>query len=254
MTALVLSGTSCRMPNPAFDGLAADSAGDTTGGVDSDDPTDSDTSLSPSGTTRSEDGMTASNTTSVDVTTESGNTSPSTTTTTTTTTTDGDTTDTTGAPECGALIYEVAGPETGHMNIGLETTRAGEEVRAGSLLEGEPIRCWSVWLSRADADATGDIDVVIRRVTDDAVVATFEGIGSATELSETTSLYTFTLAAPHTLEPDDRLLVEYAGPSSIHLGWVDEGFDGALTRRVRFEMNAYQFGSARDIIGTMAAP
>ena len=171
------------------------------------------------------------------------------------TSTDTETTATGGVAGCDSSLYDVPGPEIGAIAIGInQTTRAGIDIRSGAMLEGAQIGCWSVWLRRVDTDATGDITAVIRRVSDDAVVATFGGISSANELTGTLQEYSFRLPSPHTLGGDDRLLIEYDGPSAIRLGRVDDAFDTNLVRRVIYQNDKYQFGGQTDIMGTMRGP
>ena len=76
---------------------------------------------------------------------------------------------------------------------------------------------------------------------------------AANDLTTSFTGVTFTLAAPYTLQNGDRILVEYGGATGIQIElYTTDQFDGALTRRTRYQSGVYSESSTTDIVGTIA--
>ena len=234
---LVAALFACRVElNPDFiEAAAGTTAGSTT-------DTGTTTSVTTSGT------MPATGTTTTQgatTTTVTGDPSSSTT----------DPSGTSGGPSCANTFYDVPGPPTGGVRLGVNMNfRAGVEVRLGSALVGSTIECWTPWLNRRDIQATGPVAATIRDGINDEIVAMFVETLSAEELGLEYAPVTFTLAEPYVIVAGDRILIEYGGPSAVRVGDVDNVFDTGLTRRTRFQGMTYGGGGQSDGVGTMAGP
>lgn len=151
------------------------------------------------------------------------------------------------------IIYNV--PATADSSATLATggiIRYGIELNgAGGALVGKPIKTFTVSLKKG-AVPTGNITAVIRRASDDAIVATFQESPLATSLTTSFLPYTFTLATPYTLVNGDKIMIEYSGANGISIEvYSTDQFDGALTRRVRFTSPTYATGNTNDIVATI---
>jgi hypothetical protein len=141
-----------------------------------------------------------------------------------------------------------AGPLTATGN-----TRYGEwAMNSSSSLVGKSLRTWKVRLRRSSS-ASGTVRAVVRRSSDDSVVATFTETFNATSLTTSYADRTFTLATPRTIQTGDRILVEYSGPARVELEVRNtDQIDGSNTRRVRYDGTTYIGGSTVDLVGTMS--
>ena len=82
---------------------------------------------------------------------------------------------------------------------------------------------------------SGNVTAKVRRLSDDAIVATFNETINSTTLDTSFAEYTFTLSTPYTIAVGDRIMIEYGGPQAVEIEvWTSDQFDGANTRRVRY--------------------
>ena len=159
-----------------------------------------------------------------------------------------------GGGGTGTVFYNVSSPgnAAGPIYAG-SSTRYGEEARvSSSVLVGKSLKILKVRLKRS-ASASGNVRAVVRRSSDDAVVATFNETFDASSLTTSYAEQMFTLTTPHVIQTGDRILVEYSGPARVDMEvhTVDK-VDGSNTRRVRYDGTAYIGGNTTDIVGTMS--
>ena len=121
---------------------------------------------------------------------------------------------------------------------------------AASVIVGKTIKYWKVYL-RGIGSPSGDVTAVIRRSSDDSVVAAFNETVAASSLTASWTERTFSLGAPHVIQPGDRILVQYSGTSRIEISiWTTDHIDGNNTRRTRYG-TSYVGGNGTDIVGSM---
>jgi hypothetical protein len=160
-----------------------------------------------------------------------------------------------GTPaSAGEIIYNVTYP--GNSVAGIysgASIRYGEEAwGAGSILVGKSIKYWKVYLRRAGS-ASGPVTAVIRRRSDDAVVATFSETIEASSLPTAFEERTFSLTSPYVIQTGDRILVQYTGPNGVQMPfWSTDQVDGLNTRRTRYDGTSYVGANTQDISGTMS--
>jgi len=117
-------------------------------------------------------------------------------------------------------------------------------------LVGKSISTFVVYLRKVTTPS-GNVTATVRNSAD-TVRATFQESIVATSLSTTSSPVTFTLASPITLANGDRIQVEYSGNAGVRIEiYTTDQYDGALTRRTRFQSAAYTESSTTDIVGTI---
>jgi hypothetical protein len=93
----------------------------------------------------------------------------------------------------------------------------------------------------------------IRRKSDDSIVATFNESIDSTALGTSFGEYTFTLNTAYIIQNGDRMMIEYNGPSSVNIEiWNVDKFDGANTRRIRYNGTSYAGSNTEEITGTMS--
>jgi fibronectin type 3 domain-containing protein len=133
------------------------------------------------------------------------------------------------------------------------TTRFGEEAfNLSSILVGKSLKSWKVRLRKAGTPS-GLVTAKIRKNPGDTVAATFNESIDSTTLGTAFSEYTFTLTTPYTIQKGDRIMVEYDGPSAVHVEiWNPEKIDGSNTRRIRFGDTGYAANVSEDVCGTMS--
>jgi hypothetical protein len=153
------------------------------------------------------------------------------------------------------VFYDVPGPgdANGPIYTG-SSIRYGEEARtSSSVLVGKSLKTWKVRLRRSSS-ASGTVRAVVRRASDDSVVATFSETFDASSLATSYADRTFTLATAHTIQTGDRILVEYSGPARIEMEvHSTDKIDGSNTRRVRYDGTSYIGGSTVDVVGSMSS-
>jgi fibronectin type 3 domain-containing protein len=154
------------------------------------------------------------------------------------------------------IFYDVPIPGTtaGAMkNSSPSTTRFGEEAfNVSSILVGKSLKSWKVRLRKAGTPS-GLVTAKIRKNPGDSVAATFNESIDSTTLGTAFAEYTFTLANPYIIQKGDRIMVEYDGPSAVHIEiWNVDKFDGANTRRIRYGDTGYVVNVSEDITGTMS--
>jgi galactose oxidase-like protein/Kelch motif protein len=153
----------------------------------------------------------------------------------------------------GTAFYDVPGPGdgAGPLYTGA-STRYGEEARTSSVLVGKALKTWKVRLRKAGS-ASGTVRAVVRRLSDDAVVATFNETFDASSLTTSYADKKFTLTTPCTIKTGDRILVEYSGPARVEMEvHTTDKVDGSNTRRIRYDGTNYAGGNTIDIVGTMS--
>jgi hypothetical protein len=155
----------------------------------------------------------------------------------------------------GEIFYDVAYP--GNAVGGIYTgsaTRYGEEARfSSSALVGKSLKIWKVYLKKAGSPS-GSVTAVVRRASDDAVVATFSETLDAASLPAAFAPFDFTLASAYVIQTGDRILVEYSGPARVDMSVSTANpFDGTNTRRARYSGTAYAFANADDVVGSMSS-
>jgi hypothetical protein len=122
-------------------------------------------------------------------------------------------------------------------------------------LIGRSIKRWTVYLRRR-LGPTGPVSAVIRRKSDDAVVARFSETIDAAGLPTSFSAIVFTLSSPYVIRANDRMLVEYSGPERVDVEASNgDRFDGSLTRRVKYGAGGYSgsFQNTKDTLGVMSS-
>ncbi len=163
-----------------------------------------------------------------------------------------------GTQQSQVVFYDV--PSPGDSFAQLKTggdTRAGEEAKTGSQLIGKSLKKWTVYL-RKRFTPSGSITAVVRRKSDDAVVATFAETLATSNLQQSFQPFEFTLSTPYVIQLNDRILVQYSGPSRVDVeSWNSDKFDGAATRRVKFNSGTGKytgsFQDTKDIVGKMSS-
>jgi hypothetical protein len=154
----------------------------------------------------------------------------------------------------GTVFYDVSGPgdAAGPIYTG-SNTRYGEEALTSSVLVGKSLKTWKVRL-RKGGSASGTIRAVVRRTSDDSIVAPFNETFDASSLTTSYADKVFTLATAHTIQSGDRILVEYSGPARVEIEAAStDRIDGSSTRRVRYDGTSYFGGNTVDIVGTMSS-
>ena len=117
-------------------------------------------------------------------------------------------------------------------------------------LVGKSISTFVVYLRKVTTPS-GNVTATVRNSAD-TVRATFQESIDSTTLSTTSSPVTFTLASPITLANGDRIQVEYSGNAGVRIEiYTTDQYDGALTRRTRFQSAAYTESSTTDIVATI---
>ena len=114
------------------------------------------------------------------------------------------------------------------------------------------LKSWTVRL-RKTGTPTGNVTATVRDGTD-TVLATFTETPAGTSLGTSFADVTFTLATPQTLANNDRILIEYAGATSVEIEILNtDRFDGVLTRRTSFNVGTgvYSDSSTSDVCGSM---
>jgi len=158
-----------------------------------------------------------------------------------------------GGGTTAGVFYSVAypGDAVGAL-YGGGNTRYGEEARVStSVLVNKSLKTWRVYLRRAGS-ASGTVRAVVRRASDDAVVATFSETFDASSLSTSFAERAFTLPTAYVIQTGDRILVEYSGPARVEMSVAaTDKIDGSNTRRTRYD-GAYAGASTVDIVGTMS--
>jgi hypothetical protein len=151
------------------------------------------------------------------------------------------------------VIYNL--PSPGDANATLSSgnnLRYGIEINGiGSALNGKNIYSLTVNL-RKTVSPSGTINAVIRRSSDDAIVQTFNGAIEASTLTTVSTPRIFILPSGYLLQNGDKILVEYTGATSVIMDvyTTADQFDGALTRRARFD-TVYSLSSTQDIAGVI---
>jgi len=132
--------------------------------------------------------------------------------------------------------------------------RYGEEAAtSSSAIVGKSLKKWTVYLRRAGSPS-GPVTAVVRRASDDAVVATFNETLNAASLPTSFAPFDFTLTTPYVIQTGDRLLVQYSGASRVDISvWTVDQFDGGATRRTRYTGTSYATSSTNDIPGQMSS-
>jgi hypothetical protein len=155
----------------------------------------------------------------------------------------------------GVTFYDVAYPgnAVGGIYSGA-SVRYGEEARiASSAIVGQSLRRLTVYLRKAGTPS-GQVTAVVRRASDDAVVATFNESLNSQNLPTSYAPFDFTLSSPYIIQTGDRILVEYGGPSRVDISvWTTDHFDGDATRRTRYTGTAYNVSNTNDIVGQMSS-
>jgi hypothetical protein len=172
-----------------------------------------------------------------------------------------------GVPSKGAMVriagtsgspvfYDVPPPgDIVTVLKGSGDTRTGEEALLGSALVGRSLKSWTIHLKKRFSPS-GSVTAVVRRKSDDSVVATFSQTINASALPTTFAPFVFTLPTPYVIKANDRILVQYSGPDRIEVqAWNSDKFDGGLTRRVRYGPTGYSgsLQNAKDTVGTMSS-
>jgi len=150
-------------------------------------------------------------------------------------------------------FYDV--PYPGDTVAGLYTgasIRYGEEARIStSALVGKSLKKLTVYLRKAGSPS-GSVTAVVRRASDDAVVATFNETPNAASLPTSFAPFDFTLTSAYVIQAGDKILVEYSGPARVDIStWAVDKFDGSATRRTRYAGTAYAYGNSSDVVGKM---
>jgi hypothetical protein len=159
-----------------------------------------------------------------------------------------------GGGTVGGIFYDVAYPGNAVAALyGTGNFRYGEEARtSSSVLVGKSLKSWTLPMRRVGS-TSGTIRAVVRRISDDGIVATFSETIDAASLPTSFAEQTFTLASAHVIQTGDRILIEYSGPGRVELSvWTTDQADGSNTRRTRYD-GAYAGASATDVVGVMSS-
>jgi hypothetical protein len=154
----------------------------------------------------------------------------------------------------GDIFYNVAYPGNAVGSLyGTGNTRYGEEAgTSSSMLVGQSLKRWRLHMRRVGS-TSGPIRAVVRRRSDDIVMATFNETIDAATLSTSFAEQTFTLTITYVIQAGDRILIEYSGPAKVEIDvHTTDQIDGSNTRRVRYDGTSYIGGNMVDIVGTMS--
>jgi hypothetical protein len=155
-------------------------------------------------------------------------------------------------------IYSVAAANNYAKMYTTSISRAGEFMQknttVNSVLIGQPVKRVNVILKKS-GNPTGNVSVVVRKLSGDAIAHTFGTIDAST-LTTTDKTYTFEASTSYTLAANDKVLVEWGGTSSTtDQVWVkksasttDGGFDGANTKWTHY-VTSYSVQSGYDLAG-----
>lgn len=160
-----------------------------------------------------------------------------------------------GGGSSGEIFYNVPYPgnAVGALSA-VGNTRYGEEAtNSSSVLVGKSLTSWRLHMRRVGI-SLGLVRAVVRRSSDDAVVATFNESFDASTLPTSFAERTFTLATPYVIQAGDRILIEFNGSGRVELSvWTTDQIDGPNTRRVRFDGTFYGTASSHDVVGIMSS-
>jgi hypothetical protein len=155
----------------------------------------------------------------------------------------------------GEIFYNVPfpGDDVGPLS-GTGNTRYGEEARnSSSILVGKSLASWSLHMRRVGT-TSGLLRAVVRRSSDDSIVATFNETVDASTLPTSFAERRFTLRTPYVIQAGDRILIEFSGSGRVELSvWTTDQIDGSNTRRVRFDGTSYATASTHDVVGIMSS-
>jgi hypothetical protein len=154
----------------------------------------------------------------------------------------------------GETFYDVPYPGNSTIGLGSSTSvfRVGEQAYgSASQLIGKSLKEWTVYLKKTGS-ASGNVTAVVRRNSNDAIVATFNPIVNASTLPTSFAPRLFTLTSPYTIQYGDRIMIQYTGPGSVDISnWTTDKFDGGNTRRTRY-LTSYSSSSGSDVVGKMS--
>ncbi|HUG96070.1 MAG TPA: hypothetical protein VMJ94_00890, partial [Nitrososphaera sp.] len=112
---------------------------------------------------------------------------------------------------------------------------------------------WRLHMRRVGT-TSGTVMAVVRRSSDDTIVATFNETIDAATLTTSFAEQTFTLPAAHVIQAGDKILIEFGGSGRVELSvWTTDQIDGSNTRRVRYDGTAYGTANAADVVGVMSS-
>jgi hypothetical protein len=152
------------------------------------------------------------------------------------------------------IIYNVVSPADSTATLSTAQPRYGIELNgATSALVGKQIALITISLRKTFTPSAG-INVVIRRASDDAAVATSVETVNASVLTASFLPYTFTFSPAYTLQNLDKILVEYNSTGNVIMEvYTTDQFDGLLTRRTRFTPpSTYAAGNTNDIVALIS--
>ena len=157
------------------------------------------------------------------------------------------------------IFYDI--PQSSGANVDIMTlraggdTRAGVEVLSGSALLDKQLKTWTVYLRKTTSTASGVVTATIRKRSNDEDVTPFTEQIQASTLTTSFQPYVFTLPSPHTIQANDRILIEYSGTNAIRIDvWNIDKLDGGKTRRVKFgSALTYSASNTKDASGTMSS-
>jgi len=152
------------------------------------------------------------------------------------------------------IFYNVPSPGNTYFKLRKGSyTRYGVEAKLStSVIVNKALQKWTVYL-RKESASSGSIKAVVRRKSDDAIVATFNETINAADLPITFAKLVFTLTTPYVIKAGDRILIEYSGLSYIHIEkWNTSKTDGSATRAVKY-ITSYSGEDNSDITGTMSS-
>ncbi len=157
------------------------------------------------------------------------------------------------------IFYDI--PQSSGANVDIMTlraggdTRAGVEVLSGSALLDKQLKTWTVYLRKTTSTASGLVTATIRKKFNDEDVTPFTEQIEASTLTTSFQPYVFTLPSPHTIQANDRILIEYSGTNAIRIDvWNIDKLDGGKTRRVKFgSALTYSASNTKDASGTMSS-
>lgn len=121
------------------------------------------------------------------------------------------------------------------------------------MLVGKSLKSWRLHMRRV-GPTSGTVRAVVRRISDDNIVATLSETIDAASLSTSFAEQTFTLTAAYVIQAGDRILVEYSGPGRVEIdAHATDRIDGSNTHRVRYDGTGYIGANAVDIVWTMSS-
>lgn len=152
------------------------------------------------------------------------------------------------------IFYNVAYPGNAVGPLTSTIIRYGEEARnSSSVLVGKSLASWRLHMRRVGT-TSGTVMAVVRRTSDDTIVATFNETIDAATLTTSFAEQTFTLPAAHVIQAGDKILIEFGGSGRVELSvWTTDQIDGSNTRRVRYDGTAYGTANAADVVGVMSS-